>query len=162
VQESDTIILSSKKDDIATVINGIDDKAVVSLTNDGIYEVSRAININSNIEIIGNGSIVSPILEWSKYNDDDSPLISFVGVDQGGIRDVTIDFRGDERNMKNRVSSGILILASSNVMIKNNTFKNGGLSKTAKSIPNSPYVVIASQDVKGEVASVTRRYAGVL
>lgn len=162
IQKSDTIILSSKKDDFAAVINKIKGKAVVSLKNDGIYEVSQAISISSNIEILGNGSVIRPALEWSKYNEDDSPFISFIGVTGGGLKDVTIDFRGDKRNMQNRVSSGILILASSNVIIKNNTFKNGGLAKDAKSIPNSPYVIVASQDIKGEVASVPKAYAHVL
>ncbi|MGE8421943.1 MAG: hypothetical protein ACN6PI_03890, partial [Sphingobacterium siyangense] len=90
------------------------------------------------------------------------PLISFIGVKQASIRDVIIDFRGELRTMTNRIAYGILILASNNVTIINNTFKNGGLLKTAKSIPNSPYVVIASQDVKGEVASVSKRYSAIL
>jgi len=156
----DTVFVSAK-DDLEKVLNNPNHK-IVSLKNDGVYLIDKTIEIKSNITLIGNGSIIKPILQWDKFNDEDSPLISLVGIKDVEIRDVFFDFSGEKRNMKNRVSSGILILASSNVLIKNNVFKNGGLSKTAKSIPNSPYIIIASQDVKGGVASVPKRYANIL
>src|SRR5690606_20274963 len=86
----DTVFVSAK-DDLEKVLNNPNHK-IVSLKNDGVYLIDKTIEIKSNITLIGNGSIIKPILQWDKFNDEDSPLISLVGIKDVEIRDVFFDF----------------------------------------------------------------------
>src|SRR5690606_27590016 len=133
INVADTIYLSSKKDNLTTILNQEGEK-VVYLQNDGIYYIKNAIEIRSKIIIKGNGSTICPVLDWSNYNDNDSPLITFVGVKGREISNVVFDFRGKSRTIINRVYMGVLLASASDILIEECVFKNGGIPVTEKAI----------------------------
>lgn len=162
-REVDTIYLSSKDKSLNQILNSkpkINRKIVIYLRNDGIYKIENTVEIQSNTEIIGNGSVLKPILNWGKGKESDNPLFSVVGKSNIVFRDLVIDFQGNSRKNLNRIYCGVLILASNNVIIESVKFKNGGA--TFGAVPNSPYILIASQDKIGDVSSIPKKYINFL
>jgi|GEM_PF-1876480 len=160
-QKRDTIHLSSKGN-ISTVFDRLNSNNnskyyVLNLKNDGIYKIKKTIVLNNKIEIVGNNSILQPDLKWNENNDPDSPMFAIVGKNNIRLKDLTIDFQGQKRTAATRIYCGVLILASNHITIANVKFKNGGLN-SLKSIPNSPYILIASQDKAGDVPSLPKKY----
>ncbi|WP_293887109.1 MULTISPECIES: hypothetical protein [unclassified Sphingobacterium] len=157
----DTIFMSSKSNfsEFAKVKGSNGLRTVIYLKNDGIYYIGETLEIPSNVEIIGNGSVLKPILNWAKGTTSDTPLISFVGKKNIVFKGLTIDFQGNNRK-DNRIYCGLLLLASNNITIQNVNFKNGG--STLSSPPNSPYILIAAQDSPGDVSSLPKSYKNII
>lgn len=160
-QKKDTIHLSSKEN-ISSVFDRLNSDNnlkyyILNLKNDGIYKIKKTIVLNNKIEILGNNSTLQPDLKWNENNDSDSPMFAIVGKNNISLKDLIIDFQGQKRTASTRIYCGVLILASNHVTIENVKFKNGGLN-SVKSIPNSPYILIASQDKAGDVPSLPKKY----
>lgn len=157
----DTLFVSSKDklEDVLTVGKSNKFKTVVYFKNDGIYTINRTVDISSDLEIVGNGSTLRPVLNWSNGSNSDSPLFSLIGKKNVQVKNLIIDFQGNKRD-NNRIYCGFLILGSSFVTIENINFKNGG--SIAKATPNSPYILIASQDFANDLASLPQIYKSIV